>query len=82
MFEHIDLYVYVGETEFFKILSAVNARMGSISLVHIEDIYSAHIFLMEHAKAEGRYICSSQSCPLSALVNLLAKEYSYTNMKR
>jgi len=65
-----------------KILSAVNARMGSIGLVHIEDICSAHIFLMEHRKAEGRYICSSQSCRLSMLANLLTTEYSYSNKKR
>ncbi|KAK7268024.1 hypothetical protein RIF29_20707 [Crotalaria pallida] len=71
-----------GENEFSNILSAVNERMGSIASVHIEDICRAHIFLMEHAKAEGRFICSSQSCPLSKLVNLLAKEYSYSNIKR
>ncbi|KAG4385625.1 hypothetical protein GLYMA_12G137001v4 [Glycine max] len=64
-----------GETEYFKILSAVNARMGSIALVHIEDICSAHIFLTEHAKAEGRYKCSSQSCTLSNLATLLSKVY-------
>ncbi|XP_027355906.1 putative anthocyanidin reductase [Abrus precatorius] len=71
-----------GETEYFKILSAVNARMGSIALVHIEDICSAHIFLMEQTKAEGRYICSSQSCTLSNLATLLTKEYSCSNLKR
>ncbi|CAL0328578.1 unnamed protein product [Lupinus luteus] len=71
-----------GETELSKILSAVNARMGSIASVHIEDICSAHIFLMQHAKAEGRYICRSQTSPLSQLVNLLGKEYSYSNIKR
>ncbi|KEH30759.1 putative anthocyanidin reductase isoform X1 [Medicago truncatula] len=65
-----------GETENYKILSAVNARMGSIALVHIEDICNAHIFLMEHAKAEGRYICSTQSCTLSNLAALVSKEYS------
>ncbi|KAH1127780.1 hypothetical protein GYH30_016375 [Glycine max] len=69
-----------GETEYFRILSAVNARMGSIALVHIEDICSAHIFLMEHAKAEGRYICSSQSCALSDLATLLSKVYSNSNI--
>lgn len=69
-----------GETEHFKILSAVNARMGSISLVHIEDICNAHIFLMEHDKAEGRYICSSQSCTLSNLATLLSKVYSGSNI--
>ncbi|KAK7262661.1 hypothetical protein RJT34_30236 [Clitoria ternatea] len=71
-----------GETEYLKILSAVNARMGSIALVHIEDICSAHIFLMEHAKAEGRYICSSQSCTLSNLATYLSKQYSCLNQQR
>ncbi|XP_061348552.1 putative anthocyanidin reductase [Gastrolobium bilobum] len=71
-----------GGTEYFKILSALNARMGSISLVHIEDICSAHIFLMEHAKAEGRYLCSSQSCTFSNMATLLSKQYSGSNMQR
>lgn len=74
------MIINVGETEYFRILSAVNARMGSIALVHIEDICSAHIFLMEHAKAEGRYICSSQSCALSDLATLLSKVYSNSNI--
>ncbi|KAA8523747.1 hypothetical protein F0562_010170 [Nyssa sinensis] len=64
-----------GDTEFFPILSSVNSRMGSIALVHIEDICSAHIFLLEHARAEGRYICCARSCVLSELVGLLVKEY-------
>ncbi|KAI4333794.1 hypothetical protein L6164_018556 [Bauhinia variegata] len=71
-----------GENEYFKILSAVNARMGSMALVHIEDICSAHMFLMEHAKAEGRYICCSQSCTLSKLVSLLARDYPALDMQR
>ena len=75
------MIIYVGEAEFFRILSSVNARMGSIALVHIEDICSAHIFLMQHAKAEGRYICCSESCTLSKLVSLLAKKYPSTNLQ-
>ncbi|WJX50850.1 hypothetical protein P8452_37098 [Trifolium repens] len=71
-----------GETENYKIISAVNARMGSIALVHIEDICNAHIFLMENAKAEGRYICTTQSCTLSNLAALVSKEYSSPNTQR
>ncbi|WJX44753.1 hypothetical protein P8452_31696 [Trifolium repens] len=71
-----------GETENYKIISAVNARMGSIALVHIEDICNAHIFLMEHTKAEGRYICTTQSCTLSNLAALVSKEYSSPNTQR
>ncbi|KAE9588611.1 hypothetical protein Lal_00002920 [Lupinus albus] len=71
-----------GETDFYKILSAVTVRMGSFPSVHIEDICRANIFVMEHAKAEGRYICRSQTCSLSKFVNLVAKGYSYSNIER
>lgn len=85
-FEHEDndyLYILLGDPEYFKILSAVNARMGSIALVHIEDICSAHLFLMEHPKAEARYICCVQSCTLSKLLDLLAQQYPVcSNLER
>ncbi|XAR56630.1 Dihydrokaempferol 4-reductase [Bertholletia excelsa] len=71
-----------GDPKFYPILSSVNSRMGSIALVHIEDISSAHIFLMENDRAEGRYICSSQSCVMSELVNCLVKAYPISNSKR
>ncbi|GFZ06561.1 NAD(P)-binding Rossmann-fold superfamily protein [Actinidia rufa] len=71
-----------GDPKFSSILSAVNSRMGSISLVHIEDICSAHIFLMEHARAEGRYVCSSHNYLMSELVDRLAKEYRSSNKPR
>ncbi|XP_059442151.1 putative anthocyanidin reductase [Corylus avellana] len=70
-----------GDPELFSILSAVNARMGSIALVHIEDICSAHIFLMEHAKAEGPYICCAQNSLMSNLVQHLAEEYPCSNIR-
>ncbi|KAM7255507.1 hypothetical protein ACFE04_008405 [Oxalis oulophora] len=64
-----------GDPRFFTILSAVSNRMGSIALVHIEDICNAHIFLMEHPKATGRYICSSLSCTINDLADHLGREY-------
>lgn len=71
-----------GDTKFFSILSAVNARMGSIALVHIDDICDAHIFLMEQTRAEGRYICCAHSCVLSQLINHLVEEYPCSNVQR
>ncbi|KAI5642198.1 hypothetical protein M9H77_00276 [Catharanthus roseus] len=71
-----------GDPRLFPILVSVNSRMGSIALVHIEDICNAHIFLMEHAGAEGRYICCTQSCEMSQLVNYLIKEYPCSNLER
>ncbi|XP_050216871.1 putative anthocyanidin reductase [Mercurialis annua] len=71
-----------GNSEFYSILSAVNARMGSIALVHIEDICNAHIFLMQHSKAEGRYICCKNSYLMTELVDHLAEEYPCSNIPR
>jgi len=71
-----------GDPKLSSILNGVNSRMGSVALVHIEDICSAHIFLMEHARAEGRYICSFRSCVLSELVDKLSVKYRFSNVQR
>ncbi|KAF7833893.1 putative anthocyanidin reductase [Senna tora] len=68
------------QTEYFDILCAVNSRMGSIALVHIEDICRAHIFLMDNAKAQGRYICCTQTCSFSNFLNLLFRHYPSSNL--
>ncbi|KAL9268812.1 putative anthocyanidin reductase [Drosera capensis] len=69
-----------GDPYLSPILKAVNARMGSICLVHIEDICNAHIFLMEHPKAKGSYICSAANIHVSRLLQLLAKAYPSPNV--
>ncbi|PIA58455.1 hypothetical protein AQUCO_00500409v1 [Aquilegia coerulea] len=71
-----------GEFVFNSILQVVNDRMGSISVVHIEDICNAHIFLMEHTTAKGPYICSAHSSVMSQLVDSLALEYPYSQIRR
>ncbi|KAK3199427.1 hypothetical protein Dsin_022842 [Dipteronia sinensis] len=71
-----------GDSKFFSILSAVNARMGSIALVHIEDICNAHIFLMENPRAEGPYICCAKSCLMSGLIDLLKQEHHSSSLHR
>lgn len=67
--------VNLGDPNLLPILASVNSRMGSIALVHIEDICNAHIFLMEHVDAQGRYLVCTRSCLLSELIELLRKEY-------
>lgn len=70
-------YNKTGDSKFFAILSAVNKRMGSIGLVHIEDICSAHLFLMEQPKAEGQYICCVDNIDMHELMlhHFSNKEY-------
>ncbi|XP_019194376.1 PREDICTED: anthocyanidin reductase ((2S)-flavan-3-ol-forming) isoform X1 [Ipomoea nil] len=69
------LSLITGDVKLLPILAAVNSRMGSIALVHIEDICSAHIFLMENARAEGRYMCCTHNCSISELIAQLSQEY-------
>ncbi|KAL1203046.1 putative anthocyanidin reductase [Cardamine amara subsp. amara] len=57
-----------GDSKLFKILSAVNKRMGSIAFVHIEDICRAHLFLMEQPKAKGQYICCVDNIDMHELM--------------
>ncbi|KAJ4975362.1 hypothetical protein NE237_000468 [Protea cynaroides] len=71
-----------GDPVLYPILSAVHSRLGSISVVHVEDICNAHIFLMEHPAAKGRYICSAHSCVMSDLVDHLALECPWLNITR
>ncbi|KAL4580215.1 hypothetical protein LXL04_016400 [Taraxacum kok-saghyz] len=71
-----------GNSDLLPILSAVNSRMGSIGLVHTEDVCNAHLYLMEHDQAEGSYICCSDSCTLSQLVQYLAKIFPSSNLHR
>jgi len=51
--------------------------LGSMSLVHIDDVCEAHIFLMEQPNAQGRYICSACSLTLSHLVDFIHKRYPH-----
>ncbi|VVB08870.1 unnamed protein product [Arabis nemorensis] len=65
-----------GDSKLFAILSAVNKRMGSIGLVHIEDICNAHLFLMEQQKAEGQYICCVDNIDMHELMlHHFSKDY-------
>ncbi|WCJ31310.1 NAD(P)-binding Rossmann-fold superfamily protein [Euphorbia peplus] len=69
-----------GDPKYLEILSAVNSRMGSMALVHIEDICNAHLFLMEHPQAHGRFICSSGSCLITRLLDHLKRHYPLPNL--
>ncbi|KAG1365375.1 bifunctional dihydroflavonol 4-reductase/flavanone 4-reductase [Cocos nucifera] len=71
-----------GDPNLYPILLSVHSRLGSIPLVHIEDICNAHIFLMEQQGAEGRFICSVGSSTLPQLTDLLSLEYPYFSSKR
>nr|AAC17843.1 dihydroflavonol-4-reductase [Cymbidium hybrid cultivar]AIM58715.1 dihydroflavonol 4 reductase [Cymbidium hybrid cultivar] len=44
--------------------------------VHLDDLCDAHIFLFEHHKANGRYICSSHDSTIYSLAKMLKNRYA------
>nr|QPF47158.1 dihydroflavonol-4-reductase [Clarkia gracilis subsp. sonomensis]QPF47159.1 dihydroflavonol-4-reductase [Clarkia gracilis subsp. sonomensis] len=48
--------------------------------VHVDDLCMSHIYLYEHPKAEGRYICSSDEETILGLSNLLRNKYPDYNI--
>ncbi|KAH6833299.1 hypothetical protein C2S53_002398 [Perilla frutescens var. hirtella] len=50
---------------------------GVTDLVHVDDVASAHIFLLECPDAKGRYICSAVQTSLHELYKLLSTRYPH-----
>ncbi|KAF2310003.1 hypothetical protein GH714_006128 [Hevea brasiliensis] len=48
--------------------------------VHLDDLCISHIFLFEHPKAEGRYICNSHDATIHELAELLRQKYPEYNI--
>jgi len=64
-----------GNEQFYGYTRELQWLMGSVVLVHIEDLCSAHIFLMEYPSAKGRYICSSEALSLHEMGDFCSKRY-------
>jgi nucleoside-diphosphate-sugar epimerase len=45
------------------------------SMVHIDDVARAHIFLLEYPEAKGRYICSSDIITIEEMSKFLSAKY-------
>ncbi|XP_051151788.1 dihydroflavonol 4-reductase-like [Andrographis paniculata] len=43
--------------------------------VHVDDLCEAHIFLLEHPTAEGRFICSSHDATIYDIANLIKQKW-------
>ncbi|XP_065847768.1 dihydroflavonol 4-reductase-like [Euphorbia lathyris] len=48
--------------------------------VHLDDLCNAHIYLFQHQKAKGRYICSSHDATIHELARLLRQTYPEYNI--
>ncbi|KAM7262875.1 hypothetical protein ACFE04_000558 [Oxalis oulophora] len=67
-----------------KALKGMQMISGSISIVHVEDVCIAHIFVAEKETASGRYICCADNSistipQLSAFLNNRYPQYKVTS---
>ncbi|XP_030468540.2 vestitone reductase-like [Syzygium oleosum] len=65
---HMALALILGNSAQYRILRRAN-------MVHVDDVASAHIFLLNHPDAKGRYICSSTQVSLHELSDFLSAKY-------
>eukprot|EP01018_Ginkgo_biloba_P035201 Gb_09087 [translate_table: standard] len=77
----VTLSPITGEGKYYEMLKSLRHVLGSIPLVHIDDVCNAHIFLMEKPTAQGRYICSSCSLDMNELVENFCKCYPESNVQ-
>ena len=58
----------------FMFLRLVQGLLGSVPLVHVEDVCRAEIFAAEEA-SDGRYICNSLDTTIVEMARFLADKY-------
>lgn len=64
-------------SEFTQLGNFTQMKFETVSLVHIDDVCEAHIFLMEQPNVEGRHICSAFTLSFPALANMIHKLHPY-----
>ena len=76
----ITLSLLTGDQQNIEVLKGIQSIRGAISFVHVDDVSSAQIFLMENPSAYGRYICSVASITVPQLARFLSKRYPQYNV--
>ncbi|KAG6665538.1 hypothetical protein CIPAW_02G168100 [Carya illinoinensis] len=64
------LKIYGGNEDAYSFLALIAS-----SMVHVDDLARAHIFLLEYPNAKGRYICSSDGMSIQQMSEFLAHNY-------
>ncbi|XP_058072931.1 anthocyanidin reductase ((2S)-flavan-3-ol-forming)-like [Magnolia sinica] len=76
----IALSLLTGDESMINALKGMQLISGSISLVHVEDVCRAHIFVAENESASGRYICCAVNTCVVELAKFLSKRYPSYNV--
>ncbi|KAF3960442.1 hypothetical protein CMV_014842 [Castanea mollissima] len=64
-----------GNLLFLNALKLLQELLGSIPLVHIEDICQAHIFCMEKPSMKGRFLCAATNPTIGAIASSFQEKF-------
>ncbi|KAL9167624.1 hypothetical protein ABFS82_05G109700 [Erythranthe guttata] len=59
----------IGDRSAFDALMFLQELMGSIPMVHIDDVCDAHIFCIEKTSINGRFLCAAESCTVEEIAD-------------
>ncbi|XWS48822.1 hypothetical protein CRYUN_Cryun13aG0109400 [Craigia yunnanensis] len=65
----------IGKLPTFKGLELMEALLGSIPILHIEDVCDAHIFCMERPSMRGRFICAAANPTIREIATYFRENY-------
>ncbi|KAJ1413781.1 hypothetical protein SESBI_19273 [Sesbania bispinosa] len=68
--------------DYYKSLKFLQRLLGKIPLVHVDDVCEAHIFCMENASINGRFLCASSYISLEEIANHFILHYPEFTVKQ
>eukprot|EP01018_Ginkgo_biloba_P010205 Gb_24242 [translate_table: standard] len=71
----VTMSLITGNAQWYGLKKAIESVTGSTSLVHIEDVCNAHVYIMEQPVVEDRYMCSAHSTTISELARFISRRY-------
>uniref|UniRef100_A0A2P2JUS7 Vestitone reductase-like isoform X1 n=1 Tax=Rhizophora mucronata TaxID=61149 RepID=A0A2P2JUS7_RHIMU len=60
----------------YEALRYIEELLGSVPLVHIDDVCEAHVFAMEKPSMKGRFLCAVTSPTVREMANYYEENYS------
>ena len=65
----------IGKLPTFKGLECMEELLGSVPIVHIEDVCDAHIFCMDKPSMRGRFICAAANPTIREMATYFRENY-------
>nr|QZX42568.1 dihydroflavonol 4-reductase [Lycoris sprengeri] len=69
-----------GDPLCYKLQKFLQALVGSIPVIHIEDLCDAHVFCLEKSSVSGRFLCASAYPTMQEIVEYYKKKYPFTRV--